>query len=224
MVKSPNIDRLASRGMVFNRAFCQQAVCSPTANCTTNRPIPRRTKTSPASPKTRSSIASPRSWRQAAPRARHHLGYFPDLLPTFAELTGVEVPKDTDGLSLVPELLGREAAGRQQPQHRYLYWEIGNQTAVRIGQWKAYRKGSEQAPWQLYDLSKDVGETTNLAAQHPDVLAQLKAFAAEAHRPMPYGEVYDRALVEKDRNYLGKPAQPEVKKTRTPKQKKAKAP
>ena len=31
----------------------------------------------------------------------------------------------------------------------------------------------------------------------------MKAFAAEANRPMPAGEIYDRALVEKDRNYLG---------------------
>jgi arylsulfatase A-like enzyme len=160
----------------------------------------------------------------AAGRVSEHLGCFPDLLPSFAELAGAEIPKDIDGLSLVPELLGERAAGRKQPQHRYLYWEIGNQTAVRMGDWKAYHKGSEQRAWELYDLSKDISETTDVAAEHPDVLAQMTAFAAQAHRPMPQGEIYDRALVEKDRNYLGKPAQPKAKKTRSPKQKESNSP
>ena len=148
----------------------------------------------------------------AAGRVSQHLGYFPDILPTFAELAGAEVPKGVDGISIVPELIGEAAAGRPQPQHRYLYWEIGNQTAVRMGDWKAYRKGGETGTWELYDLSKDISETTSVAAQHEDVLAQMKTFAAEAHQPMPVGEIYDRALVQKDRNYLGNPAQPAPKK------------
>lgn len=140
--------------------------------------------------------------RVAAGRVSTHLGYFPDLLPTFAELAGAEVPKDTDGISLLPELLGEAAAGRPQPQHPYLYWENRNSSAVRMGDWKAVRKGVEQGEWELYDLSKDISETTNVAGQHPDVLAKVQTLAAEAHRPMPRGEIYDRALVEKDRNYF----------------------
>jgi len=126
-----------------------------------------------------------------------------------ARNNGAPVPKDVDGISIVPELFRK-----QQPQHRYLYWEIANQTAVRMGDWKAYRKGNENAAWQLYDLSKDISETTDVAAQHTDVLARMKAFAAEAHRPMPQGEIYDRSLVEKDRNYLDKPiiSKPKKKK------------
>ena len=146
-----------------------------------------------------------------AGRVSDYLGYFPDLLPTFAELAGAELPKDTDGLSIVPELLGEKATGRRQEQHKYLYWEIGNQTAVRMGSWKAYRKGGENGVWELYDLSKDISEATDVAAKNPNVLAQMKAFAVEAHQPMPRGEIYDRALVEKDRNYLDKPAQSKTK-------------
>ncbi|MCX7007219.1 MAG: sulfatase-like hydrolase/transferase [Kiritimatiellaeota bacterium] len=152
--------------------------------------------------------------RVAAGRVSQHLGYFPDLLPTFAELAGAEIPKDVDGLSLVPELLGEQAAGHKQAQHRYLYWEIGNQTAVRMDDWKAYRKGGEQAAWQLFDLAKDVSETSDVAAQNPAVLAQLKTFATEAHRPMPVGEIYDRALVEKDRKYRDQEAAPKAGKAR----------
>lgn len=151
----------------------------------------------------------------ASGRVSQYLGYFPDVLPTLAELAGAEIPKDVDGLSLVPELLGERITGRKQPQHRYLYWEFGKQTAVREGHWKACHKGGDRSPWQLFDLSKDIGETHDVAADHPDVLAKMKAFALEAHRPMPQGEVYDRALVEKDRNYLGKPVPP--KKPKGPK-------
>ncbi|MFA7369729.1 MAG: sulfatase-like hydrolase/transferase [Kiritimatiellales bacterium] len=141
--------------------------------------------------------------RIAAGRVSGHLGYFPDLLPTFAELAGAEIPKDADGLSLMPELLGEKAAGRQQPQHQYLYWEDLSKTAVRTGDWKALRNENvNKGAWELYDLSKDISETANVAAQHPDVLAQMTAYAAEAHRPMPAGEIYDSALAGKDRNYM----------------------
>jgi len=140
----------------------------------------------------------------AAGRVSTHLAYFPDLMPTLAELAGAEAPQDIDGISLVPELLGEMAAGRPQRKHRCLYWEIGNQTAVRMGDWKAYRKGGPRAEWQLYELTNDIGETTDVAARQPAVLAQMTAFAAEAHRPMPRGEVYDKALVEKDRLYFKK--------------------
>ena len=120
-------------------------------------------------------------------------------MPTLDELAGTETPQNIDGISLVPELLGEKAAGRPQRKHPYLYWEIGNQTAVRMGDWKAYRKGGPRTDWQLYDLKNDIGETTDIAARQPDVLAQMTAFAAEAHRPMPQGEIYDKSLVEKDR-------------------------
>jgi arylsulfatase A-like enzyme len=148
--------------------------------------------------------------RIASGRVTDHLCYFPDIMPTLAELAGAEVPKDTDGISLVPELLGEASVGRKQEPHRYLYWEIGNQTAVRMGNWKAYRKGGDQAEWELYNLSTDISETKNVAAPHADVLGQMTSFAAEAHQPMSRGEIYDRALVEKDRNYLGTAGQPKA--------------
>ncbi len=147
----------------------------------------------------------------AAGRVSDHLGYFPDLLPTYAELAGATPPKDIDGISMVPEWFGEKAAGRTQARHPYLYWEIGTQTAVRMGDWKAYRR-TPNSNWELYDLSTDIGETTDLSAKHPDVLSQMKNFATEAHQPMPAGEIHDKALVEKDRNYQDKPKGPGAKK------------
>jgi len=156
-------------------------------------------------------------------RVSDHLGYFPDVMPTLAELCGAACPADTDGISIVPELVGEEAAGRKQPQHKYLYWEDRNQTAVRMGSWKAIRPSAKSETWELYDLAADVGEAADAAARHPDVLAQLKRFADEAHVPMQAGEVYDQALVTKDRNVpLGKPIPPEQPEPKA-KAKKAKA-
>ena len=126
------------------------------------------------------------------------LWYFPDVLPTVAELAGASTPRDIDGVSIVPELLGESAAGRKQEQHEFLYWELGGQTAVRMGTWKAVRPGKDKE-WELYDLAKDPREQDNLAAQHADVLAKMKAFAEQAHEDPREGVFHDRAIHERDR-------------------------
>ncbi|WP_153558932.1 sulfatase-like hydrolase/transferase [Roseimaritima sediminicola] len=126
------------------------------------------------------------------------LWYFPDVLPTVAELAGVRPPQDIDGMSIVPTLIGEEAAGRPQTQHDYLYWELGRQTAVREGKWKAI-KPNEKKPWELYDLEQDISESDNIADQHPEQLAKMKAYAEEAHEPVEEGTFDDRTLHERDR-------------------------
>ncbi len=124
--------------------------------------------------------------------------YQPDVLPTLAELTGADPPDDLDGLSILPELLGAEATGREQPKHEFLYWEYRSQAAVRMDDWKAIRPKSD-GPWELYDLSEDVSETTNVADQHPDVLARMKQFAEASHEPVEPGTFTDRTRHERDR-------------------------
>jgi arylsulfatase A-like enzyme len=138
----------------------------------------------------------------AAGRVSDHLCYFPDLMPTLAELAGVECPKDIDGLSILPELMGEKAIGRKQAQHEYLYWEFGKDAAVRMGSWKAIRIGGK--PWELYDLSKDISETNDVSAKNAGVLEKMTALAKAAHTPIDPGTIYDAKIVEKDRDYLGK--------------------
>ncbi|MEM7393257.1 MAG: arylsulfatase, partial [Verrucomicrobiota bacterium] len=121
-----------------------------------------------------------------------HLLYYPDVMPTLAGLTKADCPK-TDGLSFLPTLMGQE----DQQQHDHLYWEYGNQTAVRKNRWKAYK--GRKGPWELYDLSKDIEEQNNIASDHPETLQELMALAEAAHEPVRPGEVYDRELIEKDR-------------------------
>ncbi len=138
-------------------------------------------------------------------RVSEFLWYFPDFLPTAADLAGAKAPKDIDGISIVPELVGEKAAGRQQAEHEYLYWEIGRQVAVRMKHWKAIRP-STSAPWELYDLRTDIEERTSVAEKHKDVLAKMTAFAAAAHTPARPGTFHDRAIHERDRaaKYGGK--------------------
>jgi len=137
----------------------------------------------------------------AAGATSDHLCYFPDVMPTLADLAGAKAPADTDGVSIAPTLLGQGT----QKTHEYLYWELGVQTAVRMGNWKAYRP-KPKAEWELYDLSRDIEEKENVAAKHPEVLDRMKRFAEEAHTPFETGEIFDEALVDKDRTLiLGQP-------------------
>ena len=126
--------------------------------------------------------------------------YQPDVFPTLAELTDATPPADIDGLSILPELLGPEATGREQQRHEFLYWEFRAQVAVRMDDWKAIQP-KEEAPWELYDLSQDLSETKNLAAAHPEVLARMRGFAKASHEPVRPGEYLDpkRTRHERDR-------------------------
>lgn len=118
------------------------------------------------------------------------LFYQPDVLPTLAELTGATPPDDIDGISILPTLLGNEADCCQPMTHDYLYWEFGPQTAVRVNHWKAIQPGQNK-PWELYDLSQDISETTSVADAHPELLARMKQYAEEAHEPVDPGVYLD---------------------------------
>ncbi len=107
-----------------------------------------------------------------------HVSAFWDMMPTFADLVRAPTPEGLDGVSFLPSLLGE--AG--QAEHPPLYWEYhglwNGAQAVRIGQWKGVRLGGHDdadAPIELYDLNVDPTETTDLAADHPDIVAQVRA-------------------------------------------------
>ena len=115
---------------------------------------------------------------------QHHAAYFPDVLPTLVELAGGPAPAQTDGLSFAPALLGKSG----QKEHPVLYWEFptqGGQQAVRLGRYKGVRRGiaSGNAKIELYDLQADIGEATDIAAQHPEIVAQVAARFKSEHTP-----------------------------------------
>jgi len=119
-----------------------------------------------------------------------YLGYFPDVMPTLAELSGTDPREDTDGVSIVPTLLAAEKVGRKQEQHAFLYWEDPKSVAVRMGNWKAIRP-SKDAPFELYDLRTDLGERVNVAGQNPKVLKRMVGFAESASASVRKGKVLD---------------------------------
>lgn len=111
-----------------------------------------------------------------------HVWAFWDVLPTLAELAGAAAPDSIDGTSMLPAVLGADVVGRDPDAHEFLYWEYGNvlgkapiRQAVRWGDWKAVR-GDLDRQLELYDLRRDIGETTDVAAEHPDVIADILAY------------------------------------------------
>jgi arylsulfatase len=99
-----------------------------------------------------------------------HPSAFWDMMPTFAELAGATTPANADGVSLVPSLLGKPV---QQKARDYLYWEFEGHQAVRMKQWKAVRLKTATST-ALFDLSVDPGESTDIAAAHPDIVTRAE--------------------------------------------------
>ncbi|UMB53751.1 arylsulfatase [Lutibacter sp. A64] len=111
---------------------------------------------------------------------------FWDVFPTFSEIAEIPVPENLDGISFLPTLLNKPEL---QKQHEYLYWEFherGGRQAVRKGDWKAVKYNvlkEPNAPIELYDLSKDEGETTNVASQYPEIVKEMELILKEARTP-----------------------------------------
>ncbi len=120
-----------------------------------------------------------------------HAWAFHDFLSTAMELAGATPPEETDGISVVPTLLG----SGDQEKHEYLYWELPRHVretgafqdeiptqALRMGNWKAVRPAPD-GELELYDLGEDIGETRDLANERPDVLARIQERLREARIP-----------------------------------------
>lgn len=132
----------------------------------------------------------------------NHISAFQDFLPTACELAGVLHFGEVDGISFLPTLLGKD-----QRQHEYLYWEFFkynyswkpgeismprnffDKQAVRMGEWKAIRNGISEdpnAPLELYNLANDIGESRNIADQHPEVLRKIEAHLKKSRFDVDY--------------------------------------
>ena len=116
-----------------------------------------------------------------------HLSAFWDFLPTMAELTGEPIRGETDGISMVPELLGLK---EQQAKHAYLYWELYEgrpNCGVRMDHWKGIVKDRRNGmKIELYDLRVDEVEQVNVAEAYPLIVSQIRSIMEEAHQPNPY--------------------------------------
>lgn len=119
----------------------------------------------------------------AAGSQSNQVSGFEDWMPTFLEAVDAEttVPAGTDGISLLPTLLGKP-----QEERPFLYREFtgyGGQQTIRVGDWKAVRQqlGRGTVKTELYNIAEDIGESKDLAAVHPDILKKLEDMMAEQH-------------------------------------------
>ncbi len=116
---------------------------------------------------------------------------FEDWLPTILDLVGGKdkIPADLDGLSFAATL-----RGQPQPPRPFLYREFpgyGGQQCVRLGEWKAVRQKLnpgpkaplKPGPIELYNLAADPSEETDVAQDHPEIVAQLAKIMQEQHTP-----------------------------------------
>jgi arylsulfatase len=117
---------------------------------------------------------------------RHSPGHVIDILPTAFELADLELAGQPNsppypGQSLVPVFQSDNA-----PQHELLWWSHDQHRAIRQGNWKAVRSAGKD--WELFDLSVDRTETTDLSSSQADRLKELtslwesteKAFVEQA--------------------------------------------
>ncbi len=124
-----------------------------------------------------------------------------DILPTLARLAGIkQLPQKhkIDGHDIWPLIAGHK--GAKSPHEAYYFYWGRHLQAVRSGRWKLHfphsyrslegRKGGTggkptkytqaRTPLALFDLARDIGETTDVLAKHPEVVARLKSLAARA--------------------------------------------
>jgi arylsulfatase len=117
-----------------------------------------------------------------------------DLFPTLARAAGAQVPTDhiLDGLDLTGFLTGDVPS----PRTRICHFRRGEVLAIRAGSWKLHlRRGPEgQQPRllprpELYDLDTDAAEARDLAADHPDVVANLEGLSVSIRNSIEAGRV-----------------------------------
>ena len=106
-----------------------------------------------------------------------------DFLPTACEIVKIKSPKNIDGISYLPTLLGE---GSKQKKHDFLYWEFpqyGGQQAVRMGKWKGIRMNilKRNMKIQLYDLDNDIQEQHDVAEQHPEIVKRIEDIMKKEH-------------------------------------------
>jgi arylsulfatase A-like enzyme len=105
------------------------------------------------------------------------VGYFGDIMATFAEITGQPVPEETDSLSVLPVWEGRSA---DREVHEFLYWEFwGKDTgvvAISDGRWKGIIRRKAPDHLELYDLANDVGEEHDVSGLHAEIVQRIRDY------------------------------------------------
>jgi arylsulfatase A-like enzyme len=101
-----------------------------------------------------------------------------DLLPTLAAACGLQSPPNNDGVDL-SSVFFEEVNAASEPRDVFYYYNADRLEAVRWRSWKLHIEGN-----QLYDLEKDVSESTDVSSARPDIVQRLLAHAETARRDL----------------------------------------
>ena len=118
----------------------------------------------------------PDKMKKTAGTIYHTPGCLTDIMPTIIEVAGAGYPKNyPDGTELFPlegiSILPAFINGKGE-EHRYMFWEHSGFSAIRKGDWKAYKIVNDTM-WELYDLRTDRDEQYNVADKHPELVKEL---------------------------------------------------
>jgi arylsulfatase A-like enzyme len=107
-----------------------------------------------------------------------------DFVPTACQIAKINFPKNINGISILPTLLGKQ---QKQVKHPFLYWEFqqnGGQQAVRLGDWKGIRFNMQRGNMKikLFNLVNDVQEQHDVADEHPDIVNQIEEIMRKEHK------------------------------------------
>ncbi|MHB8972824.1 MAG: arylsulfatase [Pirellulaceae bacterium] len=118
-----------------------------------------------------------------------HVAYFGDFMATAGDLAGAQVPSGLDSISFYPTITGQPSS--QQPAD-FLYWEFyeqGSRQAVRAGKWKAIREPMFDGHTQLYDVTIDQEEKTDVSEKNQEIVQKLQLLMDQEHTPHPNWQV-----------------------------------
>jgi arylsulfatase A-like enzyme len=113
-----------------------------------------------------------------------HISAFWDIMPTVADIAGIDSVPENDGISMFPTFTGNSD---KQERHEYLYWEFherGGRQAVRQEKWKFVKYqvlNKEKTEIMLFDLSNDMAERNNVADKHPELVAHFESILQKEH-------------------------------------------
>lgn len=107
-----------------------------------------------------------------------HIWAMWDFMPTVADILNADVPRKTDGLSILPTLLGNV---EKQVKHDFLYWEYKQEQAVRMEDWYGYK--NKDGVLEVYNLNDNPGQDKDLSVQYPDITEKMNEIMKNEHTP-----------------------------------------
>lgn len=140
-----------------------------------------------------------------AAQTSDHVWAMWDFMPTAAEIINRQAPDITDGISILPTILGET---EKQKKHEFLYWEYKEEQAVRMSNWYGYK--NKKGKLEIYDLAKNPEQDKDLSAEYPEVASKIDGIMKKEHTPSdvwPSPGETDEAFKQR-LNELGIPARP----------------